>query len=606
MSGQSVNATIYNSTNPIASILLTTSNDGSFETSFTNFSSGTYNLNASTSYKGVNKNCTDTFQVGNSASLILDKTATPNSLTNTTIIYNITLRAINVGGSDTLNTTLTDNNSTESPYNLITISPGTIITKNYLINFTRKDTTTYTILSQANVQGIDSYSGLTIFANSTILNITIPATSVGKNIVITKNIVYITETSQNITYNISSTLYNSGDENLFDISYIDSDIQSISIILNLTKGTSTTFSNSKVIAKAASNTQHQFSLGTATLGILTFYSNRPSINIPGYGGPADIIVYAPSTVQTSTSFDSIIEIKNMNPDIGQDFTINYWITNEIENTNYTSGQQTIYIPALGIKNITVNLLSPTTTGNYRLRASTSWIGGTATSFYSFGVVSIVTTPTPPSTGGGGSIVEPIEKAREENKTVPIQPTITEEITKPEVICSLPYIRHGFECCLDQNSNNICDEDEKNKTAEIEKPSGLTGFFLKIPEITKTNIEFLLKLLFIIIILILLLVLILKIIKKRKKDINRISYLKGLEVYTTNGIKVGTVNNIILSKMRIESLHIKLTRENRKKLQQTQKSKFKGISVDYKYVKAVKDVIIISHAVLEHLENIKTN
>ncbi len=36
-----------------------------------------------------------------------------------------------------------------------------------------------------------------------------------------------------------------------------------------------------------------------------------------------------------------------------------------------------------------------------------------------------------------------------------------------IVCNKPYIRHGYECCLDQNSNNICDKDEI-EIKEIEK------------------------------------------------------------------------------------------------------------------------------------------
>ncbi len=35
----------------------------------------------------------------------------------------------------------------------------------------------------------------------------------------------------------------------------------------------------------------------------------------------------------------------------------------------------------------------------------------------------------------------------------------------EVVCDSPYIRHGEDCCLDKNFNNICDEDEKTEFPE---------------------------------------------------------------------------------------------------------------------------------------------
>lgn len=41
---------------------------------------------------------------------------------------------------------------------------------------------------------------------------------------------------------------------------------------------------------------------------------------------------------------------------------------------------------------------------------------------------------------------------------PEEPTI-EEIKEPEIICNPPYMRFADSCCLDKNSNDICDSDE---------------------------------------------------------------------------------------------------------------------------------------------------
>ena len=47
----------------------------------------------------------------------------------------------------------------------------------------------------------------------------------------------------------------------------------------------------------------------------------------------------------------------------------------------------------------------------------------------------------------------------------------ERISEKAVVCNKPYIRVGLECCLDQNSNSICDKDEKIEQKEEfkEKP-----------------------------------------------------------------------------------------------------------------------------------------
>jgi protein-disulfide isomerase len=44
----------------------------------------------------------------------------------------------------------------------------------------------------------------------------------------------------------------------------------------------------------------------------------------------------------------------------------------------------------------------------------------------------------------------------------------ERISEKAVVCNAPYIRFGTSCCLDQNSNEICDQDELDKPEEPEK------------------------------------------------------------------------------------------------------------------------------------------
>ncbi len=597
LNSQQINVTIYKNNLINLSKILTTSNDGSFETSITNISTGNYILNATTSYLQSNRSCTDNFQIGSQASLIISKIASIYNTTNETIYYNITLKLTNNGGSDTLNTNITDSDSESSPYLIGTLSPSSSYQTSYLKNFTRQSSTTYYLTSIATALGIDSYSNSLLTTNSTQINLTIPPTQVGKQLVITKNILYISENSLNITYNITSTIFNSGDEDLTNINYIDTDISDTATLLNLTKSSSKTLSNTKTIAKAASNTQHEFVLGTATISSLNFYSNRPKINIPGYGGPADVIVYAPSSLNPSASFDSIIEIKNVNPDIGQDFPIVYWITSNEETQNYSSGQKTIYIGANSSVNTTITLTSPATAGIYKLKAQATWAGGLASAFDSFEVSSTKTTQQPPSSEGGsssssGSIISPqIKKPIPEEKT-------EEKQKETEIICNPPYIRHGLECCLDTNSNQICDNDEKPIPEEPKKQNFLTtitGFFIKNTPDIKTINKFIILLIWLILaIALILLVIYLK--KKKQKHINRLTHLKGIRVYTSDGIEIGRIKEIFIENHKIHSIQIKLS----KKLKKNKKFKPKGIYVNYKYIDAIKEIIIINHKIIEKI------
>ncbi len=602
--GEDVDIGLYKNNELNLSRILQTSEDGDFETGFSNLSAGEYKINASVSYLGVNRTCSKTFEIGSAALLVLDKTASLHNLSNNEIFYNVSLRILNTGGSECINLNLSDVDY--GSYELGKISPGEIIKISYLMNFTRQNSTDYYLLQSAGVEGIDSYSGFLISVNSSYLNLTIPSSSYspGKQIVIIKNIIYSQETRLNVTYNVSVLIYNTGDEDLENINYIDSDFNS-GILLNLSRGEFKEFSNLIIIDKAASNIQHEFALGSITIGSDVFYSNRPKINIPGYGGPADLYVYAPASVTSSTSLDSLIEVLNINPDIGQDFVIDYWVTSNDENINYSSGQKTVYVSALGRTNVSVNLIAPAGEGNYKLKAIVSWAGGSATAFDSFEVVSgqII---IPPASGGGGGREDGGGEGdeiiiNETNKTKIINETKEKEAESEKIngsgegiICNPPYIRYGKECCLDENNNNVCDEDETKR--------GITGLFLREDGTIYINYSLLWLLLLLLLIIFIIYKLIRRLPKlfakpKKNKNIMRLKDLIKLSVYTNEGIKIGKVIDIFLKENKIESLKIKLIKKKSKKIRK------KGILLNYKYVENIGEIVIIDKRVIDIFDNI---
>jgi len=628
------------------------------------------------------------------ASFILDKIVTIHNMTNTTINYNVTLRITNKGGSDATNCNITDSDSSDSPYLIGTIQSNETVTRSYIENLARQDTTYYQLLSTAIGKGIDSYTASLISANSTEINVSVPDTTIGKQLVITKNVIYLSENSTTVTYNVSSTLYNSGDEDLTSINYVDTDLNDTAFTIDINKGDFYLISKSNTLDKAASNANHQFALGTATISGLNFYSNRPTIRIPGYGGPADAIVYAPSSISTSTSFDTTIQVENQNPDIGQDFTIDYWITNEAENTNYTSGQQTIYVASSGTSNLTATLTSPSSAGTYRYRALVTWAGGTATAYDSFEITYSETEEeeeTTASGGGGGitgkTIYELEEEEIKKGKTQALKDgekvkfTIkrkTETGEKQEghslelidlqkdkatiTIYSQPitltlYI--GEEEKIDINNNSIYDlyiklekiEKEKaffniktieekitiEEIEEIEEPKK-TEIITKIKPLLNNLIEKLKNLIINIknqfgkiqknhliigascFVIILLLFLIIKITKRKKKKEKssekkqrkekegkiqklgkyekKLKKVRRLNVFGEDGTKIGKIKEIYLNKNRIYGWMIILDKKIRRK------TKLKKILLKQRYVKSVKDVLIIKERVAEHLEKYK--
>lgn len=480
------------------------------------------------------------------ASLVLDKIISLNEITNETISYNITLRITNKGGSNSTSTNITDIDSEYSPYNIENITNNTFTAFSYLKNFTRNSTTYSISLSQAQSIGIDSSTSNIITANSTLIDLIVPSAPTGQQLTLIKNVYYNSENSTHVNYTLSVEVVNSGGEDLTGIILLDTDLN-LNEIRDLNRTLAYNLSNFTIIEKAASNTNKLFDKSSATVNTFVYQSNQIQVRIPGYGGPADAIVYSPLSVTSSTDFDTIITVRNMNPDIGQDFTIDYWVTDENETLNYSSGQQTIYVPYSGESNLTATLISPTEDGNYKLKALVTWVGGTASAYSSF----LVNTPIQPSSNSHS----PKSSILTTNAISPIQ----------EVICNTPYIRYGLECCLDKNNNSICDNHEVTDTLEenisqeneqISQEETLNTsentLLKRIKEsFTKLNnlslIFILGSILFMIIAIIYLIKRLRNInqIEKRDADSRKFKKLEKLSAYNKLGQKIGNIKGVYL-------------------------------------------------------------
>jgi len=481
LSSQSVNTSLYKEGIFSTSKDLTSLSDGSFQTTFSSLADGNYTLNASFNYQGYNKSCSDNFTLGGGgvaatpASFILDKIASFLNITNETISYNITLRATNKGGSSATSANITDTDSTESPYDIETINASQTISRSYIKTYQRNSTTHYNASSIAQAQGIDSFSSSMISANSSSISLTIPSTETGQQLTLVKNAYFNSENSTAVNYTLSVEVVNSGGVDLTEISLLDLTDLNLNTLTSLNRTQSYNFSDSLIIYKAASNTEKTFSQATGTVNSVVYTSNEIKIGVAGYGGPADTIVYASAYVPVSTSFDSTIEIINMNVDIGQNFVVDYWITNNAETENYTSGQQTIYVPSSESRNITATLNAPSSAGIYKFKARVNYVNGQDTSFGTFEATAetaaAASSASQQTIGGGTTSTNKggrIGGLSIQNKTTEAGAAEAEEI-----VCNSPYMRYGKECCLDINKNNICDMDEK----EVEITKILVIMFL---------------------------------------------------------------------------------------------------------------------------------
>ena len=339
--------------------------------------------------------------VGNtSASLILDKIISFSSFTNQTFVYNVTLRLTNKGGSNATYVNITDLDSLSSPYFIGNITPGETVVRNYLLSFARNSTTYHNITKIAQVSGIDSFLSSLIYSNSSQIVLTIPGQETGQKLTLIKNVYYNSENSTNVNYTITVEVVNSGGIDLKNINILDSDLN-LNTLISLNRTQNYSYSNFVLVDKAASNTNKLFVKSTALANSITYESNQMQVRIPGYGGPADTIVNSPSYVNQSEDFNTTIQITNQNPDIGQNFIIYYWITNEFENVNYSSGTRTIYVGASQTNNTIVTFSAPSDIGIYKFKSVTTYEGGVDLAEDSFQVVApgIVINP---SSGKGSS------------------------------------------------------------------------------------------------------------------------------------------------------------------------------------------------------------
>jgi len=170
------------------------------------------------------------------------------------------------------------------------------------------------------------------------------------------------------------------------------------------------------VAKAMNNQEKTFVAATATVGLTVYSSNQPSVLIPGTGGPADVSVSVPSSVTIGGTIEGNIIITNVNPDIGQDFTIDYMITSLDETSTYSSGQKTIYVAADSTNSTLGPLTAPDQTGTYKYKAVVYWFGDSRNASASFTVVGHAA----PTVGVGGGFVGIAGKGKIEITEYPVE------------------------------------------------------------------------------------------------------------------------------------------------------------------------------------------
>jgi sporulation protein YlmC with PRC-barrel domain len=502
------------------------------------------------------------------AALILDKIASVESLNSSSITYNITNKIINRGGSSAENLVLFDEDSPMGNYSLGNLSRGNFTLFSYLKNYERNSTNYETFLSKSKVVANDSYLENEIEDNSNQISLVIPNSETNSSLTLIKNAYYNSETSKIVNYTVSLEIVNSGGEDLENITILDSDLD-YSENIDLKRSEKYTYSENILLNKSASNTNKLFSKTNGVVNSEVYQSNQLNIQIPGYGGPADAIVNAPTSVKKSESFDTEIKVLNMNEDIGQDFTINYWITNNEETKNYSSGEQTIYVGALNESKAIATLAAPSESGEYRFKTIVSWIGGIATSYDTFIVEDS-------SNKISGSLILKTEEnlTEEKNET---QKNNTEK--KKEEITKKP--------------------EEENKKIIREKIKNYQEMLQKLENVLFEKKYFKTMMAIIVLFCFTLYGIYLK--RKPSFEIDRLKNMKNLQVYGEDGTKIGKIKEIYLekNKSKIYGWLVKLDKTVHKKIRN------KNVLIKQKHVKSIKHIMIIEEKVSQHLEKLKS-
>jgi len=147
--------------------------------------------------------------------------------------------------------------------------------------------------------------------------------------------------------------------------------------------------------------------------------------------------------------------------------------------------------------------------------------------------------------------------------------------------------------LDVDDNLICDKDEDSGGSLFKK---ITGLFVTNLGNSSNKINFVNILLLILFIAIMFSIIFLakrlwvSFQKKSKKYGSLITEVIGLKAITSEGIELGKVTDIYLDKNSIQSIKIKTSKKN--------KNKKKGITISYKQVLGISDIVLIDHRVTE--------
>jgi len=333
------------------------------------------------------------------AELTLYKLATIKSINDSHIVYTITNALANLKGTSQ-STLLTDPDAGQS-WNKGDLGAETAV-ESYTLSFARGNNLALVTLNKSNATGYDPIYENSLFAESNQPVIAVPENESLKQLTLVKNIVYKSQTTTNITYEIAIEVINSGDADLEAIEVTDSDIN-LDTSIGIAEGESWQTNAELLIEKNPQTYTKSFAKTRASASGDRFYSNQLNISIPGYGGPYDVVITSlPSSVTTGSTITGQIEIINQNTEVAEDRVLTTWI--EDSNGNIVDIDiRTVYIGMNQSASTSVTLTAPSSAGTYQLISELVWPTATASATKSFSVVMppVEEAPEEKAAGSGG-------------------------------------------------------------------------------------------------------------------------------------------------------------------------------------------------------------
>jgi hypothetical protein len=375
-------------------------------------------INASkTGYHNGTSTETSAFLLENNqeANLTLQKSATLALLNDTTVVYDISNKLTNAKGTSQ-STNLTDPHA--QTWQLGDLGAESVY-RNYTLSYDRGQSNLTIMLDKSTAEGYDPIYGAELYAESNQPTIFVPETAEAIGLTLIKSTDYSSQTNTTMTYDLSLYIINSGNRDLTDIPIVDADL-GLSEDIDIKMGAIWQAEGNKTIDKNPQSYDYTFAKASAYANSTYFYSNQPVENIPGYGGPYDVVIITlPNSALPESQITGAVKVINQNTEVEDDRVLTTWIE-DANGTIYDIDLRTVFIAKNQSITEQVSLTAPAIEGTYYFVSELTWPTAEANASSSF-IVKKKSGGAGGLGGGGGGTGTP---GIENTTTAPTNRTIT--------------------------------------------------------------------------------------------------------------------------------------------------------------------------------------